>query len=65
MDILSEFLNPGIGFLLTLVFGFWVGKAGKLYNGILFNIHKLIALGTVIVSALQIYRIVKTQMVRV
>ena len=60
MDILSEFLNPGIGFLLTLVFGFWVGKAGKPYDGILFNIHKLIALGTVIVSALQIYRIVKS-----
>jgi len=57
METISKFLNPGIGFLLTLVFGFWMSKAGRPYNGILFNIHKLIALGTVIITAMQIYKI--------
>ena len=60
MDILSKFLTSGIGFILTLVFGFWLSKLGKPYNGILFNIHKLIALGTVIVTAMQVYKIFNT-----
>ena len=38
MDITSKFITPGIVFLLTLVFGFWLSNAGKPYNGILFNI---------------------------
>ncbi|MEW6403545.1 MAG: hypothetical protein AB1649_17245, partial [Chloroflexota bacterium] len=59
MDILTKFLTPGITFLLTLVFGFWLGKLGKPYNGILFNVHKLIALGTVIFAAMQICRTLK------
>jgi hypothetical protein len=60
MDLISRFLIAGIGFLLTLVFGFWMSKAGRPYNGILFNIHKLIALGTVIVTTMQIYKILET-----
>lgn len=59
MDILSTYSIPGGTFLLTLVFGFWLSKAGKPYNGILFNIHKLIALGTVILAALQVYNSLK------
>lgn len=54
MDISSKFLTPEIGFALTLVFGFWMSRAGRPYNGTLFNIHKLIALGTVIITAMQI-----------
>jgi len=57
MDMLFNFFTPGIGFLLTLAFGFWLGRIGKPYNGILFNIHKLIALGTVIVTVMQVYKI--------
>lgn len=45
-----------ISFLLTLAFGLWLSRAGKPYNGLLFNLHKLIALGTVIALAVQIYR---------
>lgn len=55
MDITSRFVTPGIVFLLTLVFGFWLSRSGKPYNGILFNIHKLIALGVVILTVIQIY----------
>ena len=59
MDTLSKFITPGLALILTLIFGFWLSKLGKPYNGILFNIHKLIALGTVIVTAMQVYKILK------
>jgi hypothetical protein len=60
MDILSKFPTSGIGFVLTLVFGFWLSKLGKPYNGILFNIHKLIALSTVVIVAMQVYGIFRS-----
>jgi hypothetical protein len=56
MDMLSKFITPGVGFLLTLAFGFWLGRIGKPYNGLLFNIHKLISLGAVVVTAIQVYK---------
>jgi hypothetical protein len=59
MDITSRFVTPGIVFLLTLVFGCWLSRSGKPYNGILFNIHKLIALGVVILAVIQIYSLLK------
>jgi hypothetical protein len=59
MDILSKLLNPILGFLLTLVFGFWLSRKGKPYNGMLFNVHKLIALATVILFGMTVYRLSK------
>lgn len=59
MDTLSTFFKPIVGFLITVVFGFWLSKVGKPYNGVLFNVHKLIALGTVIVASVQVYKMVK------
>jgi len=58
MDTLSKFSLPIALFLLTLAFGFWLGNVGRPYNGILFNIHKLIALGTVILAVVQIFKTV-------
>jgi len=55
MNIVPGFLLPGIGFLVTLSIGFWLSRLGKPYNAILFNIHKLIALGGVILASVQIY----------
>lgn len=60
MDITSRFITPGIIFILTLVFGFWLSLSGKPYNCSLFNIHKLIALAMVVILAMQVYRIFKT-----
>jgi len=60
MDILFKFSTPTIGFLGTVVFGFWLSKAGKPYNGILFNIHKLIALGVVIITSMMVYEELNT-----
>jgi len=53
MELVNQFIIPGSLFLLTLVFGFWLSHAGKPYNGILFNIHKLIALGCVVLAGIQ------------
>ena len=53
MIVLQQFIIPGILFLLTLVFGFWLSYVGKPYNGLLFNIHKLIALACVVLLGIQ------------
>jgi hypothetical protein len=60
MDPLSRFILPGGLFLVTLVFGVWLSRSGKPYNGILFNMHKLIALGAVIVTAISIYQAIRS-----
>jgi hypothetical protein len=56
MDTFSKFLIPGVLFLLALAFGVWLSLAGKPYNGILFNIHKLVALAAVIMLSILIYQ---------
>ncbi len=53
METLSKFTLPGILFVLTVAFGFWLSHIGKPYNGLWFNIHKLIALGAVILVVLR------------
>jgi hypothetical protein len=57
LETLSKFSLPGILFALTLIFGFWLSHAGKPYNGWLFNVHKLIALGGVIAVVIQLTKI--------
>lgn len=59
MEAVSLFLVPGIGFLCTIVFGVWLSLAGKPYNGILFNIHKLVALTAVIWTGIQLSKTFK------
>ncbi|MBI5294514.1 MAG: hypothetical protein HY869_03485 [Chloroflexi bacterium] len=59
MDTVSKFLTPGIVFLLTLGFGLWLSLAGRPYNGLLFNVHKLAALGAVILAGIQVYALMK------
>jgi hypothetical protein len=38
-------------------FGFWVSRVGKPYHALLFNIHKLVALGGVILTTVRIFRL--------
>lgn len=57
--MLSKFVLPGMAFFLTLVFGFWVSHVGKPYNGLLFNVHKLIALGAVVAMVVQLVKVLK------
>ncbi len=56
---MSAFVVPGILFVLTLGLGFWLSRAGQPYNGLLFNGHKLIVLGGVVVTAVQLVRILR------
>lgn len=59
MHILYQFAVSGGLFILTLAFGFWLSHLGKPYNGILFNVHKLIALGAVVVTAIQMVKLLR------
>lgn len=54
--VLSRFITPGIAFLATLAFGIWLSRSGKPYNGVLFNVHKLVALGVVILTVVQLVK---------
>ena len=42
-----------VGFVLTVIFGFWLSHLGKPYHQIVFNFHKLIALAAVVMVGLQ------------
>lgn len=47
-------------FVITLVSGFVLSNLGKPLNTFVFTIHKLVAIGTVILLAVSIYQVVKT-----
>ncbi len=59
MEPVKQFFIPGIIFLLTLAFGFWLSRAGKPYNGLLFNVHKLLALAGVILAGIQLNKMLR------
>ncbi|CAG0936540.1 hypothetical protein TFLX_05421 [Thermoflexales bacterium] len=53
----SRIVVIGLLFLFTFVFGIGLSNSGKPYNSALFNIHKLIALGVVIFTAVTVYHL--------
>lgn len=57
MDLAVNFVPTGILLLVIIGFGIWTSRLGKPYNGLLINIHKLIALGAVILTGVRIWRI--------
>jgi hypothetical protein len=59
MGLAAKFVIPGVLFILTLVFGFWLSRSGKPYHTLIFNIHKLIALAAVVVTAMQSFDALK------
>ena len=52
----TKLIGIGALFVVIFFFGFWLSGAGKPYNGLLFNLHKLIALGTLIFLGVLVYR---------
>lgn len=60
MSILPSFVLPGLAFILTVTFGLWLSRSGKPYNGLLFNVHKLVALAAVILTVVQFVRLLKS-----
>jgi len=56
MDITNQkFITTGVFFLFILLSGFWVSRSGKPYNGLIFNIHKLIGLAAGIYLVRMVY----------
>ena len=56
MDILSQIFLPILLFVLSLISGLRLSRAGQPYNAVFFNTHKLLAVGGVIIAILRLYR---------
>lgn len=57
MNILQlRIVSAGLFLLLIVPSGLWLGHAGKPYSAMLFNLHKLIALGAFIFLMIHVYR---------
>ncbi len=50
----SKMIFCGLLFLFTAISGIWLSHTGKPLNGVIFTIHKLIALSTVIVIGINV-----------
>jgi hypothetical protein len=59
MDVASRFVLPGALLLITYAAGFWLTSLGRPYQGLPFNLHKLIALGAVVFAVLRFYDLLK------
>lgn len=59
MSMEQKIISSGVGFLLTVILGFWLSNAGKPYNTAIFTVHKLVALATVILTGILIANLLK------
>ena len=59
METTSTFILPGALLLLTYALGFWLSALSKPYNGLLFNLHKLVALGAVVFAVIRTYNLLR------
>jgi hypothetical protein len=55
--IVSRPVIAGLLLLFTLISGVWLSHSGKPLNVVIFTIHKLIALATVIVISINVYHL--------
>ncbi|RPI31180.1 MAG: hypothetical protein EHM70_12090 [Chloroflexota bacterium] len=62
--IVSKPVVAGLLLLFTLISGVWLSHSGKPLNMVVFTIHKLIAMATVIVIAANIYPLYRALDVR-
>lgn len=53
----TKLIAAGLLLLFTLLSGLWVSHSGKPINTVIFTIHKLIALATVIVTSVTVYNL--------
>lgn len=51
-----QIVGAGLCYLFIFLSGFRLSRSGKPYNGIIFNIHKLIALAVVVLFAVTLYQ---------
>jgi len=59
MSIVSKIISSGLLFFFTIVTGIWLSNSGKPLNSLILNIHKLIALGSVIFIMIVIRNLLK------
>jgi hypothetical protein len=52
----SKLALTGILFVAIFFFGFWLTRSGKPYGLLLFNVHKLIALGALVFLGVTVYQ---------
>jgi len=55
----SKIVYCGLGFILTLLSGFLLSKLGRPLNSAIFTVHKLVAVGTLILIGMSIRELVK------
>ncbi len=59
MSIVSKIISSGLLFFFTIVTGIWLSNSGKPLNSLILNIHKLIALGSLIFIVIVICSLLK------
>jgi len=64
LENLVKFITPGIIFVLTLASGIGLSSTAKPLNTAIFTLHKLVALGAVVITAIQIYNLLKNTTVQ-
>jgi hypothetical protein len=60
----SKVMVCGLLLLFTLIFGVWLSHLGKPLNTVIFTIHKLLALATVITIAVSVHDLTRDRGVR-
>jgi hypothetical protein len=53
----SKLINVAIFFILIFIFGYWLGRMGKPYSGLILTIHKVIGLAIGVYLASSVYRL--------
>ncbi len=53
----TRILIGGLLLVITLLSGVWLSHLGKPWNGVVFTLHKLVAVGTVLLLGNMIYRL--------
>ncbi len=51
-----KFIYTGTFFVFIFLLGYWLNRSGKPYEALLFNIHKLVALGAVVYLGVTFYK---------
>jgi hypothetical protein len=55
----SKIITTALFFIFIFLFGFWLSRFGKPYNGLIFNSHKLIGLAMGIFLIVTVYQVHK------
>ena len=60
MNALSEHVVSIVAFVVTIGTGIWLSQLGRPLNGVLFTVHKLVALGAVLAVTIPIFGMLRS-----